>query len=140
MLDGRSGGSFQTSLRIFAGGLIGGAGMRAMLVLVLLVAFAQHFCFQQNGEGPTVEELVPEPAFAAPAVGVLPWTAGSDRKRFESPPPDAVLHGLRDEFLAIVAADELRGAAWKPRTSSAFWRPAARKPAALSSRSPPFSG
>ena len=93
-----------------------------MLVLVLLVAFAQHFCFQQNGEGPTVEELVPEPAFAAPAVGDLPWTAGVNVERFETPPPDAVLHGLRDEFLAIVAADELRAAAWTPRTSSAIWR------------------
>src|SRR6478609_11843616 len=56
-LPERSGGSFQTALREFPGGLIGEGGMRALQVVVLPVAFAQHFCFQQGGKGLPVEEL-----------------------------------------------------------------------------------
>src|SRR6478735_2580640 len=113
-LPERSGGSFQTALREFPGGLIGEGGMRALQVVVLPVAFAQHFCFQQGGKGLPVEELVAEPAVEAFAVGVLPWTAGFDIEGFKSSPPDPVLHGLCDELRAIVAADELRRAAVRP--------------------------
>ena len=52
--------------------------MGAALVVVLPVLLAEDFRFQHRGEALPVEELVPEPAVEAFAVGILPRTAGGD--------------------------------------------------------------
>src|SRR5688572_13774341 len=98
----RSGGCFQAALRKFGGGVVGEGGVGAGEIIVPAVSFAQHFCFQQAGEALTIEELVPEPAVEAFAVGILPWAAGFDIEGFKPPPPDPVLHGPGDKFRAIV--------------------------------------
>ncbi len=87
-------------------------------VVGLAVAFAQHFCFQEGGEGFRALKLVPEPAVETLAVGVLPWAAGLDVEGFKASPGDPFLHGPRHELRAIVAADELGQAA--PRLNRRF--------------------
>ena len=46
--------------------------MRALRIVPLLVSLAEHFRLLHRGEGFAVQELVPEPAVEALAVGVLP--------------------------------------------------------------------
>ena len=82
--------------------------MGAFVRVPLPVFFAEHLGFQQAAKCFAVEELVPEPAVKALAVGVLPRCSGRDVERFEPALLDPVLHGLRHELRAVVASDELR--------------------------------
>ncbi len=87
-------------------------------VVGLAVAFTEHFCFKEGGEGFSAQKLVPEPAVETLAVGVLSGATGLDEERFDAPLGDPVLHRPRDKFRTIAAADELEEAA--PRVNRRF--------------------
>jgi hypothetical protein len=114
-------GGRKAALRVFRRGLVVEGRVGPAVVVPLRVFFAEDFCLQQRCEGFAVEELVPEPAVEAFAVGVLAGTARLDVEGLEPALADPVLHRRGHEFGAVFAADVVGHAAARGPAWSRMW-------------------
>ena len=79
--------------------------MRPHLVVVPTPTLYHHLCLPQRVEDLAVQQLVTQPRIETLDIAVLPRTARRNVGRLGAECGDLFLHGLGDEFRAIVRAD-----------------------------------